>query len=113
MDSQHTKPITLASTKNGQVAFCRGCNHCISLEFGAIFQLLALEDFSILERNISSTSAAEYFSRCPGYHKIIVNTSVPNLYFTFTEGEFCELQVLLRKAASKYELLNTHRFNLN
>lgn len=111
--NKNERPINLATSKNGQVAVCRGCKECISFEFGPIFQLFSYDDFSVLERNISTTSPEEYFKRCPFYSKIIVNTSVPNLYFTFTEKEFGELQVLLSAAIAKYQILEMSQRNLN
>lgn len=113
MNRKIEKPITLSTSKNGQVAVCRGCNECISFEFGPIFQLFSFDNFRLLEHNISSTSPEEYFKRCPDYAKIIVNTSVPNLYFTFTEVEFSELQVLLNSAMTKYQIFELTQRNLN
>ncbi|TDB63715.1 DUF6686 family protein [Arundinibacter roseus] len=106
-------PINLALTANGQVALCRGCHQCITVEFGPILQLFGREDFVRLQRNIGSTSPPIYFEQCPYRSKIVINTTSPDLYFTFTETEFYELQHLLNRALTKLQLIEATEQNLN
>lgn len=105
--------MTLALTPNGQVALCRGCHLEIKVEFGAILQLFVREDFIKLEYNLRFLCNAEYWSPHPGRSKIIVHTTAPDLYFTFTESEFLELQRLLGHGFSKLQLLESAKQNLN
>ncbi len=106
-------PINLALTTHGQVALCRGCHQCITVEFGPILQLFGREDFVRLQKNIGSTSPPTYYEQCPYRSKIVINTTSPDLYFTFTETEFYELQHLLNRAMTKLQLIEATEQNLN
>lgn len=113
MEKSDQRPITLALTPNGQVALCRGCHQGITVEFGPILQLFRREDFIKLEYNLRFMCPAEYWGAHPGRSKIIVHTTAPDLYFTFTESEFLELQILLGHGLSKLQLLESAKQNLN
>ncbi|WP_373515250.1 DUF6686 family protein [Persicitalea sp.] len=113
MDDTPIRPINLALTQNGQVALCRGCQQCISLEFGFILQLFSRRDFQVLERNLRDLDTAQCLRQCHCRTRIILNTSFPDLYFTFSEPEFIELSMLLTSALSKLQLIEATERHLN
>ena len=113
MKNFSSKPISQALSLRGQVALCRGCQQGISLEFGFILQLFSRRDFLVLEENLRKLDSGECLRRCPNRNKVILNTSFPDLYFTFSESEFFELRQLLTNAIGKLQLIEATERNLN
>lgn len=113
MNATSPKPISLALSTRGQVALCRSCQECITLEFGFILQLFSRQDFLVLEQNLWKIDASECLSRCPSRNKVILSTSFPDLYFTFSEVEFVELRQLLTNALGKLQLIEASERHLN
>lgn len=113
MENFSPKPISLALSTRGQVALCRTCQECITLEFGFILQIFSRRDFMVLEENLRKIDAGECLLRCPNRRKVVLNTSFPDLYFTFSESEFSELRHLLTNALGKLQLIEASERHLN
>ena len=103
----------IAETENGKIYLCTSCKNKIGIMFGNICQSFDLDKYIEFTKNITNIRLDNYYFYLLDENCMYIKSSFDDLYFVMNKNEIIELQLLIKKAKLKIDLILNYLINTN